>query len=467
MTDPRNEIDDWLGTEVTPLSPPPGALDRIRHRARRRKTRQVVIASAGCAVVVAAAVAVPRVLPGPRPSANQQVAGSQHSVTTPAGPNASAGTPAPEGSGSPQIQGQQRTQLSTTTSGTAPPPHFRPTSVTFVGDGQGGFVGAVIGQAGPPCATQYCTSLAGTSTYGKSWYGVSAPEASDVNQLRFGNLRDGWAYGPGLYQTSNGGWPWNKVDTAGQTVIDLEASGQSALAVFATCSGTAATFLYGCTSFELYGGSADSTAWAPVAVPVAYQHMSTSHGSWASIVISGRTGYLLTPSGVLLSGPVSGGTWTVAGQAPCPPLPGGAPSRSTYAGGMLAAAPGELQLVCAAPASSAYQLELFTSADGTTWHQQGTVPVQGILLSVASAAGGQIVIATTAGIYYSADDGVTWHSAAVSGPVLAGGFSYVGMTDATDGVAVPADPNLGAVYITHDRGQTWSKSPIAGATTGP
>ena len=121
MTDPRNEIDDWLGTEVTPLSPPPGALDRIRHRARRRKTRQVVIASAGCAVVVAAAVAVPRVLPGPRPSANQQVAGSQHSVTTPAGPNASAGTPAPEGSGSPQIQGQQRTQLSTTTSGTAPP----------------------------------------------------------------------------------------------------------------------------------------------------------------------------------------------------------------------------------------------------------------------------------------------------------------------------------------------------------
>jgi len=464
MTEPRDRIDDWLRAEVTPLSPPPGARDRIRHRARQRKIRQVVVASAGCAVVLAAAVATPQLVSGHRAGENLPVAGGQQTVTPPAGASASAGTPGPEGSGSPQVQ--LRTRLSTTSSGTNPPSHFRPTSVTFVGNGQGGFVGAVLGQAGPPCATQYCTSLAGTSDYGKSWYGVSAPEASDVSQLRFSNLHDGWAFFPGLYETSNGGWPWNPVhttgDTVGQIVIDLEASGQSALAVFATCSGTAATFLYGCTSFELYGGSAGSTTWSPVAVPAAYQHMSTSHPSWASIVISGRTGYLLTPSGVLLSGPVSGGTWTVVSQAPCPPLPSGAPSRSVYAGGMLAAAPGELQFVCAAPAGSAYQLELFTSADGTTWHQQGTVPVQGILLSVASASGGQIVIATTAGIYYSADEGVTWHSASVTGPVLAGGFSYVGMTSATDGVAVPADPSLGAVYITHDGGQTWSKSPISG-----
>jgi hypothetical protein len=335
--------------------------------------------------------------------------------------------------------------------------------VTFVGDGQGGFVGAVIGQAGPPCATKYCTSLAGTSNYGKNWYGVSAPEASDVSQLRFSNLQDGWAFGPGLYETSKGGWPWNKVDTGGQTVIDLEASGQSALAVFATCSGTGGTSLYGCTSFELYGGSAGSTTWSPVAVPAAYQHMSSSRlSAWATIVISGRTGYLLTPSGVLLSGPVSGGTWTVAGQAPCPPEHSGAPSADLLTSGLLAAAPGQLQVACATAASGPLSVELYTSPDGSTWHPAGTIPVQGTPLSLASASGGEVVIGTTAGIYYSADDGVTWHSAAVSGPLLTGGFSYVGMTDATDGVAVPADPNLGAVYVTHDGGQTWSKSPIAG-----
>jgi photosystem II stability/assembly factor-like uncharacterized protein len=81
---------------------------------------------------------------------------------------------------------------------------------------------------------------------------------------------------------------------------------------------------------------------------------------------------------------------------------------------------------------------------------------------LASAGGKQVVAATTAGISYSTDDGTTWHSARIGGPVPAGGFSYVGMTSATLGVAVPADPAVGAVYVTRDGGQTWSKSPITG-----
>ena len=93
-------------------------------------------------------------------------------------------------------------------------------------------VGAVIGQAGPPCVNPGdCTSLAGTSNYGLSWYGVSAPvapgpdQASGVSQLRFANLHDGWAYGPALYETTGGGWPWGPVGTGGQVVTALEASG--------------------------------------------------------------------------------------------------------------------------------------------------------------------------------------------------------------------------------------------------
>jgi photosystem II stability/assembly factor-like uncharacterized protein len=81
---------------------------------------------------------------------------------------------------------------------------------------------------------------------------------------------------------------------------------------------------------------------------------------------------------------------------------------------------------------------------------------------LASAASGQVVVATTAGLYYSTDEGVTWHSASIGGPVVAGGFSYVGMTNGTQGVAVPADPNLGVVYVTRNGGQTWSKSSISG-----
>jgi hypothetical protein len=429
--------------------------------------RQVVVASAACAIVLAAALAVPQLLAGRGPAGgNPPAAGGQAGVTAPAGASASAGAPGPEGSGSPQVQLQQRTRLSAGTSGTAPPAHFRPTSVTFVGDGQGGVVGAVIGQAGPPCANPgICTSLAGTSNYGTSWYGVSAPVApgpdqlTGVSQLRFANLHDGWAYGPALYETTGGGWPWSQVSTGGQQVTALEASGQTALAVFATCTASTAGYAADCTDFTLYSGTAGSTTWSPVSVPAGYQHMSVAgQPSSVALVISAGTGYLLTPSGTVLTGPVSGGAWSIAGAAPCKP---GAtqPATGVPENAQLAASASQLLLTCAsAPGGGA---ALYTSAGGTSWQLAGTEPGLGTATGLASVGGGQVVLATTGGIAYSADDGSTWHFATIAGGVPAGGFSYVGMTSAALGVAVPANPAGGAVYVTRDGGQTWSKSLIA------
>jgi photosystem II stability/assembly factor-like uncharacterized protein len=454
-------------SELTPLGPPPGALDRIRRRARQRKIRQVVVGSAGCAVVLTAAVAGPQLLSGRSAGGSSPpVAGGRPSVTTQpqTGPSVSPGTPGPEGSGSPQVQLQQHTRLSTITSGTAPPAHFRPTSVTFVGDGQGGVVGAVIGQAGPPCANPNdCTSLAGTSNYGASWYGVSAPvapgpdQATGVSQLRFANMHDGWAYGPALWETNGGGWPWSRVNTGGQQVTALEASGQTAFAVFATCAASTAGYAADCTGFTLYSGAAGSTIWTPVSVPAGYQHMSASLPSSAALVISAGAGYLLTPSGTLLTGPMPGGGWIVAGTVPCKPGPS-QPASGQPQDAQLAAYQGQLLLTCASQGGTT----LYTSSGGATWHPAGTVPGPGAPTALASATSGQVVLATTAGIAYSADDGATWHSASISGQVPPGGFSYVGMTNASQGVAVPADPDLGAVYVTGDGGQTWSKSPITG-----
>jgi photosystem II stability/assembly factor-like uncharacterized protein len=89
------------------------------------------------------------------------------------------------------------------------------------------------------------------------------------------------------------------------------------------------------------------------------------------------------------------------------------------------------------------------------------VPVAGEPTSLASAASEQIVLATTAGLYLSADGGATWRAAALGAAAPADGFSYVGMTTAALGVAVPADPSLGEVYVTRDGGKTWNPSPIA------
>jgi hypothetical protein len=455
VTDPRDQLDDWLATEVTPLRPPQGALDRIRRRARRRKTRQVVLASAACAVVLGAGVAAPQIAASLGSTRNRPATAGRLSppVTRPPSAGATSSPAATASQSAGPIQLQQRTMLSATTSGTIPPGHFQPTSVTFVGNGQGGLVGAVIGQAGPPCATADCTSLAGTSNYGASWYGVSAPIApapsgsGGVSQLRFATMKDGWAFGPALYETAGGGWPWRQEDTDGQHVISLEASPQAALAIFGTCSGTGTEYATGCTSYALYGSAAGSTTWSPVAVPAAFAHMSPSatESSAPLLVISGSAGYVVTPLGQVLSGPVSGGTWSVVGQAPCSP-----------AGIQLAASPTRLLVGCYAGG----QVTIESSASGTNWQRAGTVAVSGTPTSLAAAAGGQVVLATTAGIYDSADGGATWQPASVSGPAPAGGFNYVGMTTSALGVAVPADALLGDVYVTHDGGKTWDPSPI-------
>ena len=57
MTNPRDQIDEWQGGEVTPLNPPPGSLHQIRRRARQRKTRQAVFAAAGCGGMSVVAIA--------------------------------------------------------------------------------------------------------------------------------------------------------------------------------------------------------------------------------------------------------------------------------------------------------------------------------------------------------------------------------------------------------------------------
>ena len=500
MTSPRDEIDNWLEQGVTPLYPSSGSLDRIRRRARQRKTRQATFAAAGCAVVLAGAVVTPQLIATGQHNGHRN---HQPVAVEPSSPevqpsisHASHTSPSLAGRAT---QFKQHTTLKK--SWTRPPGHFRPTSVTFAGTGNGSVIGAVIGQAGPPCASQYCTSLAGTSDYGQTWKGVSAPYApgpnggAGVSQLRFATTSDGWAFGPALYETSRGGWPWKSEDTYGQRVIDVEAVATRAFAVFGTCTGTGANYAANCTSYSLWTSVAGSSTWTPVQVPVAYQQLaSTSSASSAApklVISGGTTVYLLTPSGQVLSGPTAGGSWHLAGKAPCSPGPGAAsgqdsqsppvpgsgtqnsvsPSPGTQGsagpgyGAEFAAGP-QLLLSCESQAAAA-QVTLYASTDGARWHRAGSLSVPGSPTSLTSAASGQAVLATTAGIEYSATGGRTWRAATfasagsgATGP--AGGFSYVGMTNASQGVAVPADSSLGEVYVTTDGGSTWDPSPITG-----
>ena len=108
---------------------------------------------------------------------------------------------------------------------------------------------------------------------------------------------------------------------------------------------------------------------------------------------------------------------------------------------------------------------LSVSTDGgKSWQPAGPAPAPGIATSLAVAPGQLIVVASTAGLYVSANGGSSWTRPQASPPGAAAGqfgFSYVGLTDQDQGVAVPADPRLHEVYITTNGGASWRPSVIS------
>ena len=449
MPDRRDDLDSWLDGRVEPLPPPPGTFDLIKRRAQRRKYRRLAVTAGAAAVIVAAAVTVPQVvnLPVLNPATATGVGANRH--TTPA-PSAGASTSSSSAVPYP--------------SAPAPvPASFRPTSVTFIGTD----TGWVIGQAGTPghCATQYCTSIARTDDAGRTWTGVPAPVtgppdgATGVSQVRFLNLSDGWAFGPGLFATHDGGRTWAQVVTNGLRVTSLETVGNRAFALFASCTGTGAAFAAQCTSFTLYSSPAAADAWTPVGPST-----SGLTGAAASLVLTGTRGYLLAPDGMLYAGPVDGSApWQAVKQVPCPVGTPLADRRPT--GALLAAADAaNLDLACASSSAPGAQQakRIFTSADGgTVWQNAAAAPALGLATSVAATPAGTDVLATTAGIDVTPAGSGAWQAATLEGPPPAAGFGYVGMTTDSQGVALPADPAAGTVWFTFDGGKSWTPSRVA------
>ena len=214
MTDPRDDLDAWMNAQVRPLPPPPGTFELIRKRARRRKVTRAAAAAAGAAAVIAVIATVPRLVitqlnVGPGPAASGNAAGNTSSAGQHHHHQASA---------SPSSLPSE----SSSTAPTAPPaapPNFQPTSATFVGSRTGFVIGqaGTPGQCGPP-DKYICTSIAGTGDYGSRWHGVRAPVAgapagpAGVSEVRFYNTSDGWAFGPQLWATHDGGQSWTRVE---------------------------------------------------------------------------------------------------------------------------------------------------------------------------------------------------------------------------------------------------------------
>jgi len=463
VTEPHDDLDNWLHTRIEPMQPPPGTFERIRKNARRRKRRQALLsaASAGAvaAVITLAVVALPKVVPT-----------VLHLHSHQAGHSAAA--PAPSSSPISTTAGTPFTAHSYPVNRLpSVPPNFQATSVTFASLQTGWVIGqAAVGVPGY-CRTGYCTSMARTDNAGKSWYGLHAPLAgapdgpAGVSQVRFLNTETGWAFGPELFATHDGGATWARVPVPnGMRVTSLETVGSAAFAVFAQCTGTGEDFAAGCTRFFLYSSLVTGNDWTPVPGLAGGFALNSGAASSATIVLTHSEGYLYTPDGKLFSGPATAGAaWQLVSPTSLPCLPGPAEADGQPSGGQLAAsAPGDLALVCppgqaGGTQSGGHPQVIYTSVNGGhSWLPHGGLPIPATVTSLAASTGGVLAVGTSQGIEVSPDNGATWRLT-----LHGAGVSYVGLTSPLQGVAVPADTSLHQLWFTFDGGQSWQASAIA------
>lgn len=452
--DRRDELADWLAEKVTPLPPPEGTFQLIKRRARRRKLQRAALTISAAAAVAVTAVLVPRELTLRIKPETGNTAAHSHSTHP-----RQTSTPTPKAS-----TAQATASPTTPTSSAMVPANFAVSSVTFISTDSAW----VIGQAGTPghCSTQYCTSIAHTSDAGQHWSGVPAPVtgppdgSSGVSRIRFLNNDIGWAFGPELWETRDGGQTWTQVSTGGHRVIDLETVADRAYAVFANCSGSDPAFDDVCTSFTLERTVAGSGTWAKVG-PATTNLGDNGSVSYATLALTDTAGFLLAPDGTLYSGQVAGSTpWRqVNSKAPCGPgLPAGVAPRSP----LLAIGSAE-DLVQLCPSSG----RAYVSADaGSGWKRiTATLPGDTLstspLQSVAESPSGIIVVGARTGIYVWDPGSSGWQQRATvadGGP--SGGFSWIGMTSPTQGVALATDYSGHQIWLTTDGGQTWSPKPV-------
>lgn len=337
------------------------------------------------------------------------------------------------------------------------PTGFQPVSVTFVSANAGWLLGSAT------CTGQPCPAIVRTTDSGRTWQGIPAPAASitppgglgaaGVSGLRFADALDGWAFGPDLWATHDGGATWRKVSLPGAgtetQVMALEtAAGVVHAAFFAGGGGGV---------IQISTSPIGTDAWTVSPTQVQFGAGPVPH---AQFVLHGTTGWLIEVDRTVVDGArLVSGTWR-AWQPPC--LDANGPAT-------LAAAT-DLDLVAACDIgvwSTPTGVHLYASTDaGSSFTEAASkVPVfdiQGVAASTPSATvvGGSLSGGGSA-LVASFDGGRTWTPVYVLKST--GSFSDLGFTTESQGVTIASSGTGSAqLLMTRDGGHTWSPVTVAG-----
>jgi hypothetical protein len=392
-------------------------------RRPRRWTEALVFAAA--AAVVAAVVAIVLV--------NAHPASKAHSVppaTRTTTPTHSATTPPHTTTPSPPT-GRVSTLI---------PAHFAPASFTAISELTWWLLGpapcAFVGEQ-PPCG-----AIVRTTDGGRHFIGLEAPRASlagrlassGYSQIRFADIKDGFAYDPNLYATHDGGTTWNPVDISGQ-VIDLAISDGEVYAVVSP---------NGTDSGHLMRAPVGKDQWSTVTAAGL-----VSGGLWVlgpEVIVQSSNGAGFG-NDVLVS--TDGGASFSSHPAPSPGLPCDFQAQS----------PPVIWAHCATGTESGVW---YSSDFGTNFspaHRAGLAPLPNSALF--AAASDTTAVVGYQQLYRTADAGSTWTSVEVPGVVE---WAYLGFTDATHGVGIGYVGSVSSanerLYYTTDGGQSYHFVPV-------
>jgi hypothetical protein len=304
-----------------------------------------------------------------------------------------------------------------------------------------------------------------TLNAGRTWASVNAPPTSfsegdsenmsSVDEIRFADPDDGWAYGPGLWDTHDGGVHWHRDYLPSQAspgfINDIEASRGI----------VHATLFDNNFDARIETSPVATDAWheTPISIPGGAGPQPS-----AAITLSGTEGWMVQVNRTVIGGARFGRTGWLTWQPPC--LSGG--------GGLLLSAPTATNVtaVCSDGQWTNFPARVvvaFSLNSGTTFSpaalQPGLVEAGG----AASPAPGAVVIATVGAngnvaFVATYNAGATWEKVFAS--INEDYTAFIGFTSASQGVAIVDDDGgtTASLLMTFNAGRSWAPVPFRQAS---
>jgi hypothetical protein len=326
-----------------------------------------------------------------------------------------------------------------------------PVDASFVS----GSAGWLLDETFNDCTQHGTVAVYKTTDGGLKWTKVTAPAApwgggpvtspDSVSAVLFANAKDGWAYGPALWATHNGGASWHQVSTHGYEVYSMAATGTSVLAAFDGC-GEAGPACENPETFKVETAEVHTDTWR--AVPGAAGKGTASLSAQAGTAYAFRL--VSSPPPVylgLLTGPANGSRAWHAEATPCAQ---GAIADS-------AATASHVLLACALLGAHPATTHLYSSTNsGATWKQFATLGLYDGASVIEETPNGTLLAGGIYGIELSRNGGRTWTSPVVdTSPAIGGGSGIMAaLTTNADGYLIAWE---NAVWITRDGGRTWKQ----------